>query len=163
MIVEAWWQIHPCPIQDTLNFVPVRYTKRVKFPCKKIKWEFRVFLCSFNEIYLTPLKWVIRRHQMKSEELVARSICIICKARPAAAWTYVCREEICYQTFVDLQLRGKLKEFLQSIVWAQKYNLFATSVLAPANTCFHPISYARVSISWTPINYHDAQAASRLG
>jgi hypothetical protein len=54
---------------------------------------------------------------MKSKELVARSICIICKARPAAPWTYVCmEEEICYQTFIELQLRGKLKEFLQSIV-----------------------------------------------
>jgi hypothetical protein len=53
---------------------------------------------------------------MKSEELVARSICIICKVRAARPWTYVCDDEKCHHTFVDLQLRGKLKEFLQSIV-----------------------------------------------
>ena len=40
---------------------------------------------------------------------------IICKVRPARPWTQVCNEDKSYQTFVDLQLKGKLKEFLQAI------------------------------------------------
>jgi hypothetical protein len=41
-----------------------------------------------------------------------RALCVICQVRPAEAMTYVCKDEKCYQIFMDYQAKGKLKELL---------------------------------------------------
>ena len=53
---------------------------------------------------------------MKCEELVARQICLVCKARPADEWAYTCEDDKCSRTFLELQVKGKLREFLESII-----------------------------------------------
>jgi hypothetical protein len=41
-----------------------------------------------------------------------RGICIVCKERRAEPMTYVCKEEKCFQTFMEYQFKGRLKELL---------------------------------------------------
>jgi hypothetical protein len=41
-----------------------------------------------------------------------KEMCVICKERRAEPMTFVCEDEKCFQTFMDLQFKGKLKEFL---------------------------------------------------
>jgi hypothetical protein len=41
-----------------------------------------------------------------------KAICVICKERRAEPMTYICKDEKCFQTFMDIQSKGKLKELL---------------------------------------------------
>jgi hypothetical protein len=50
---------------------------------------------------------------MTSEESwLTTARCIICKERRAEPMTVVCWDEKCFQTFMDMQGKGKLKELL---------------------------------------------------
>lgn len=39
-----------------------------------------------------------------------KAICIICKERQAEPMTIVCHDDNCFQTFMDIQFNGWLKE-----------------------------------------------------
>jgi hypothetical protein len=41
-----------------------------------------------------------------------RALCVVCQVRQAEPMTYVCKDEKCFQTFMDYQGKGKLKELL---------------------------------------------------
>jgi hypothetical protein len=40
------------------------------------------------------------------------AMCVICKHRLAEPMTYICKDKKCFQTFMDIQSKGKLKELL---------------------------------------------------
>ena len=41
-----------------------------------------------------------------------KTICVICKFSPVEPMTYVCKDEKCFQAFMDMQFKGRLKELL---------------------------------------------------
>ena len=38
--------------------------------------------------------------------------CVICKVRRAEPMTFVCKDDKCFQTIMDIHSKGKLKELL---------------------------------------------------
>ncbi len=40
------------------------------------------------------------------------AICVICKERQAEPMTFICEDQKCFQTFMDIQSKGKLNELL---------------------------------------------------
>jgi hypothetical protein len=52
-----------------------------------------------------------------NQDALAKKICVICKARHAEPMTFVCKDDKCFQTFMDLQFKGRLKELLG--IWGQ--------------------------------------------
>jgi hypothetical protein len=48
----------------------------------------------------------------KAKESWPRAICVICKERRAEPMTFVCEDDKCFQTFMDIQSKGGLKELL---------------------------------------------------
>jgi hypothetical protein len=52
---------------------------------------------------------------MSKDAVVAaegKEICVICNVRQAEPMTIVCKDDKCFQTFMDLQFQGRLKELL---------------------------------------------------
>jgi hypothetical protein len=39
-------------------------------------------------------------------------ICVICKQKRAEPMTFVCKDDKCFQTFMEIQSKGRLKELL---------------------------------------------------
>ena len=45
-----------------------------------------------------------------SQDSRQRAFCVICQTRRAEPMTFICSDEKCFQTFMDYQGKGKLKE-----------------------------------------------------